>query len=97
MGLRAVLTACVAEMTAFEALCQVMHSCLELPEESCHTAAPLASETWSLLASPVCCSQAEFTTATTLQLTGVTTTVQFHDANEQGAPAPTDCPQHLLA
>ena len=43
----------------------------------------------SLAHRPVCWSQAEFTTATTLQLTGVTTTVQFHDAYEKGAPLPT--------
>ena len=30
--------------------------------------------------------QAKFTTATTLQLTGVTSTVQFHDAYEKGEP-----------
>ena len=31
-----------------------------------------------------CWSQAEFTTANTLQLTGVTPTVQFYDKYEQG-------------
>ena len=35
----------------------------------------------------MCWCQAEFTTATTLQLTGVTTTVQFHDAHEKGTLA----------
>jgi hypothetical protein len=48
--------------------------------------------------SAVCASlQAEFTDATTLQLTRVTTSVQYHDTYMHGARAAPACLWHALA